>query len=271
MTQHKNIIANGCDVYYVIRGKGPALMLLHGFPLDHNIWQGIVDEICDHYTVILPDLPGAGKSTLPDDLSIETMAAAMGDILKQEGIDKAVLCGHSMGGYVALAFAELYPDRIAGLGMIHSTAHSDSDEKKEQREKVIKIISDGGKEPFINQMITALYSDDTATDANLSYTRDIAMSTNEAALLAFYKSMINRPDRTSTLQGAAYPCLWIVGDDDKVLNKNVVLQQSWLANVNYVYVLKNCGHISMIETPKTSVTYIKDFLVYCYDKETVRD
>lgn len=112
-------------------GEGPVIVLLHGFPENGNLWRDIWPALAKHNTVIIPDLPGSGESTFAnEDLSIEHLAESVKLILDKEGIDEIVLAGHSMGGYIALAFAEKYPVMLRGLSLIHSTAAPDSDEKK---------------------------------------------------------------------------------------------------------------------------------------------
>ena len=123
-------------IHYTILGQGNPLVLIHGFPNDSSAWDSIVPELARHYQVILPDLPGAGKSPIPDtELTMEYMAASIKEVLDKENISKAVLAGHSMGGYTAMQFAASYPEMIRGISLVHSLASADTEEKKENRKK----------------------------------------------------------------------------------------------------------------------------------------
>lgn len=117
-------------VSYTSVGKGKPVVLIHGFGEDHRIWHKQLPSLQTNHNVLLPDLPGTGASVPFHDLSIESMADAVLLMLEEEQIDRCIMLGHSMGGYVTLAFAEKYPERLQAFGLIHSTAYADSEEKK---------------------------------------------------------------------------------------------------------------------------------------------
>lgn len=104
-------------------------MLIHGFGEDAAIWNNQTEYLKDKFQLIIPDLPGSGKSEMTDDMSMEGMAEVIHSIIRQEDIDACTVIGHSMGGYITLAFAEKYPDYLSAFGLFHSTAYADSDEK----------------------------------------------------------------------------------------------------------------------------------------------
>lgn len=255
------------ELYYRISGTGPAIVLLHGFPLDGSIWDEVVEGLSANYTVIVPDIPGAGKSSFTGTgLSIEDIAETVKLILDEEKIGTAIVAGHSMGGYAALAFAENYPDAIQGLGLIHSTATADNDEKKEQRRKSIALFEKGGKDAFIRQMIPTLFAEQNREhySATIKELTEMALLTESKSMIAFYNAMINRPDRTSVLKGAKMPVLWAIGQDDGIIPYKNLMQQTSLANVNFVYTYEDCGHMGMIEVTEGLVDNIKSFAAYCY-------
>jgi len=146
-------------VYYCKMGSGPAVVLLHGFPESGTLWQNIWHELAASYTVIIPDFPGSGKSVLEKETSIAEMAECVNDIMNNEGIDSAVIAGHSMGGYVAFAFADMYPGKVKGLTLVHSTPEADDDEKIKTRLKSIELIRKGAKNTFITHMVPNLFSE----------------------------------------------------------------------------------------------------------------
>ena len=123
-------------LFYRKMGTGPAVVLLHGFPESGSLWQNIWDGLASSYTVIIPDLPGSGNSVLEKNTSLVEMAEGVKAILDKEGISRVVFAGHSMGGYVAFAFAGLYPEMIAGLSLVHSTPVADDEEKNKNKVKI---------------------------------------------------------------------------------------------------------------------------------------
>ena len=145
------------QIFYAKMGSGPVLILLHGFPESGSLWRNVRDELSASYMLIIPDFPGSGNSILEKETSISQMADCVKNIMDKEGIDKAVIAGHSMGGYVAFAFATSYPENVAGLSLVHSTPEADDDEKKQTRLKIIEIIRKGGKTAFISQMVPNLF------------------------------------------------------------------------------------------------------------------
>ncbi len=252
---------------YTVHGTGSPLLLLHGFPLDGSIWDKVVPELANDYMVIVPDMPGSGESTFAgEELSVEEMAEGVKLILDNEGINSAIIAGHSMGGYVALAFAELYPGQMKGLGLIHSFAKADTEEKKEQRRKSIELFKKGGKEAFIRQMIPVLFSPASKSRCSeeIKVLTDRALLTENKSLIAFYNAMINRPDRIAILKNSEVPVLWVIGADDTIASPENLIQQTSLANVNFVYTCNGCGHMSMIESPKELTGYLISFAAYSY-------
>src|SRR5690349_24970010 len=112
---------NGVQLAYERRGKGTPLVLLHGYPLDHHLWDEVAPLLEDTFDVILPDLRGFGESTTVDSpYSMDDYASDIAVLLDQLGIPKVAIVGHSMGGYAALAFARMYPERVRGLGLVSS-------------------------------------------------------------------------------------------------------------------------------------------------------
>jgi len=257
------------ELYYRLSGTGNVIILLHGFPLNGTIWDDVVTKLSLNYTVIVPDLPGAGQSSFHGtELSIEDMAESVKAILVNEGIKNAVVAGHSMGGYAAIAFTDLYPEMVAGLGMIHSTATADTEEKKEQRRKSIALFEKGGKDTFIKQMIPTLFAEQNREKfkEEINSLTEQALLTESKSMVAFYNAMINRPDRTNTLKTATMPILWIIGGNDGIIPPKNLIQQTSLANVNFVHTHEGCGHMSMMEVPEDLADNIKSFADYCFNK-----
>lgn len=257
------------QLYYRKYGKGPAIVLLHGFPADGELWFKIWEQLAEQCLVIVPDLPGSGKSSFTgDDVSIDELAGSVNAILEHENINEAVIVGHSMGGYTALAFADLYAPKLKGLALVHSTSAADNEEKIATRKKSIDLIRKGGKEPFIKQMVPNLFSK-TFSEANQTVIEDRVnkgLKLEAASMIAFYNSMIERPDRTEVLKNGHFPVLWVLGQDDNVIPYKPVLKQTTLANVNFISIYSDSGHMSMLEQDKQLIDDLQKFAAYCYSK-----
>ncbi len=268
MLKHKSISTTQFpELNYRIAGEGPALMLIHGFPATGELWSDVWEPLSKDYKVIMPDLPGSGDSKrAKDELTMELMAEAMQLVLATEGIKQAVIAGHSMGGYTAIAFAEMYPEMMKGLVMVHSLATDDYDEKKENRRKSISLIEKGGKEAFVKQMIPALFSESFKQKHPevVKNHIDKGLEQDAESLIAFYNAMINRPNRLHVLAGAGFAVQWIIGQEDNIASPAKVLQQTTLASVNFVTVYDDCAHMCMIEQPAKIIDDMSAFCRYCY-------
>jgi len=254
-------------VSYRKYGSGPVIILLHGFPENSGMWHNVFEPLAKQYTLIAPDLPGSGNSVWDaETISIEQMAESVKLVMDHEQVDIAVVAGHSMGGYTAIAFADLYPERLQGLSFIHSMASADSEEKKETRRKSVELIRKGGKDPFIRQMIPNLfaqsYKEEHPDVIKEQVSRGMEMKPHN--LIAFYNAMINRPDRTRILSYLSCPVQWVIGKEDGIASPENVLKQSKLAIVNFVSIYDGCGHMSMLEKPERLVKDFGDFAKYCY-------
>lgn len=250
-------------------GNGPVIVLLHGFPESGRLWYKVWPLLAKSFTVIVPDFPGTGGSAfIGEDLTVEKMASSVKAILDSEGIDKAVIAGHSMGGYAAIAFAELYKPMVKGLCMLHSLAGADNEERKELRLKSIELIRKGGKDAFVKQMIPNLFSTAFKKQHPDEVSAQIsgALELPPESLIAFYNAMINRPDRTSILQGVVFPLQWLIGKEDTIATPEKVTQQSLHANVNFVSVYTDCAHMGMLEKTSILVNDLKSFADYSYSR-----
>ena len=162
--QKKHFTYQSSKIFYRIAGTGKPVVLLRGFGEDGDIWANQVEFLKDHYQLIVPDLPGSGKSELIPDMSIEGMAECIKELLNIEvfkasptggGLVGAI--GHSMGGYIALAFAEKHSALLNSFGLVHSSAYADAEEKKEARRKSIEFIKANGAYEFLKTAIPGLF------------------------------------------------------------------------------------------------------------------
>ncbi len=239
---------------YVKTGAGPAVILLHGFGEDHHIFNSTVTALEKTYTVYTPDLLGTGMSpinTFPSNFSIEYVADSTAALIQHEKIENCVLLGHSMGGYVTLAFAKKYPQYLNGFGLLHSTALPDTPIKIENRIRGITFIEKFGAAIFLETTAPNLFG--TYTQKNhpqliTEFIQSIPAFTNEA-LTHYYQAMMQRPDLTPVLETTPLPVLFILGDQDIPVALEDTLPQTKMPQTAYLYVLENCGHMGMLEQP----------------------
>jgi pimeloyl-ACP methyl ester carboxylesterase len=250
-------------LFYRDIGAGAPTILLHGFAEDGTVWDNQVDTLSTACRLIIPDLPGSGRSSaLTSPISIEGLATIIKDLLDQLEIDQCTLIGHSMGGYITLAFAAMYPERLNAFGLFNSTAYPDSEEKKMTRRKAIDFIRTNGAAPFIRQSAPNLFSAHTRERRPELIETTIAKYSGFAPglLIAYYGAMIARPDRTGVLRQFTRPVLFIIGQDDNVIPLQQTLEQSWLPSISHLHILKNAGHQAMLENPEKSTQLLQEFI-----------
>jgi pimeloyl-ACP methyl ester carboxylesterase len=246
----KTISTNGQEWYYRKAGKGMAVILVHGFAEDSQAWALQQEFLQQYFTIIVPDLPGSGHSTASStDWSMEMFAYGIHLILQEEQIPAAVLIGHSMGGYIALAFAEKYPQQLLGLGLFHSTAAPDSEERKNIRRRGIEFIKEHGAAKFLEQATPNLFAEETRNN-NTALVQQITeryAGFNAQSLIGYYEAMIRRPDRTAVLQNVPNPVLFVIGQYDATIPPDQVLPQTYLPSFSFVEILNHSGHMGMLE------------------------
>lgn len=247
-------------------GKGVPVILLHGFGETNAVWKNQVKVLSKICNLIVLDLPGSGKSPLMElqsrKLTIVNLADAVYAIIKKENFDKCIMLGHSMGGYITLAFAEKYPGRLKAFGLVHSTAFADSKEKKQIRLKGIDVIEKYGSYAFLKTTQPGLFSAGFKKK-HPEIVNDLieeGRSSAKKSLQQYYYAMMNRPARTSVLKDNKLPVLFVMGTEDNAAPLNDVLQQVHLPVKTYIHILKNTGHMGMLEKPLQLNRILKDFI-----------
>jgi len=261
----RTITVSNQHIYYRVSGTGDPVVLVHGFGEDGSVWENQVTALQGAYQVIVPDLPGSGASGLTNDVSMEGMAGVLKAILDDMGIQQCVMIGHSMGGYVTLAFAEKYPGVLQAFGLFHSTAYADNEEKIAARRRGIQFIREQGPQKFLEQSIKNLFSEDFKNQHPEIVKEYIARFTNFSAesLVSYYEAMIKRPDRTEVLRKFSGPVLFIIGVHDNAVSPEQGMEQSHLPRLAYVHILKHSGHMGMIEEAVESTAFLQQFLKNC--------
>lgn len=270
---NKNLQYKGVDIAYRVVGNGPDVVLIHGFGEDSGIWKYQEAELASHFRLIIPDLPGSGQSHfLPgDDTAPSGIISSYADIVKNiianEAVRQCVIAGHSMGGYIALAFAAKYGDMLAGLGLIHSTAYADSEEKKEARLKGIAFIQKHGAQEFLKQSIPNLFGDifKTTHPESVQELIDLAANFSADTLVQYYEAMMYRPDSIDVLKKIKKPVLFIIGEEDKSVYLQDSLSQCYLPVLSLINILPRVAHMGMWEMKDHTSATIMEFLNYCFD------
>lgn len=268
----ESIIFKNSRIFYRKKGMGLPVLLVHGFGEDGSVWDSTIDYLQSENTVLVPDLPGSGQSPLlAEGASMELLADVLNEILKAEKIQSISLVGHSMGGYVGLAFAEKYGEKLLGLGLFHSTAYADSEEKKEARRKGIEFINEHGPAKFIRQSTPNLFSS-IFKERNPSFVKEFTeRNTNfsGAALVSYYEAMISRPDRSPLLKTLGIPILFIMGRHDTAIPlENNILQCSF-PSITYLKILEESGHMGMFEEPGQSLPFLSKYLKENYSNSVI--
>jgi pimeloyl-ACP methyl ester carboxylesterase len=236
------------------------VILLHGFAEDKHIWDTVTPELASHARLICPDLPGSGESESFDDLTIKSMSDAVYSLLKNLGIHHAIILGHSMGGYVALAMLEKSPEMFLGMGLIHSTAYADDELKKTGRQKSMEFIKTHGTRKFLETIVSDLYADPRINKENIEKHISSGEKAGADTLIAYYRTMMERPDRSTVLQYSTIPILLIAGEHDKAVPLASSLKQAILPPECHFHTLKQSAHMGMTEETTHFISIIKNFI-----------
>ena len=255
-----------CPVYFTQQGKGRVVVLLHGFLENSTMWQDVANHLSKKHRVICIDLLGHGQT---DNLGyIHTMAdqaQMVKAVLKHLHLRKVVLVGHSMGGYVALAFAKLYPENIKGLCLLNSTSLADSKTKKQDRNRAIALVKKNPK-TFIKVAIPSLFSDTN----RIVYKTEIKVVTNEAlkvskqGIVAALEGMKQRNDLTSVLQNKNLESLLFIGDEDTP-DKTTFFLKALNSKENNTQIVHLSGkHMGFIENKEEVIENLDSFYRLCF-------
>jgi len=255
---HKNT-----TIYYTSTGKGKAVVLLHGFLENSSMWTSISQELSKHYRVICIDLLGHGKSENHGYIhTMEDQAEMVKAVLNHLKLRKYILIGHSMGGYIGLTFVKLFPQNVKGLCLMNSTALSDTKEKKINRERAIKAVTQNHR-TFVRIAIPMLFSEENRG----IFTKEIKQITDEAlkispqGIIASLKGMKNRSDNASIYKNASFPIQMIIGKQDPALEYTSLVEQTKNTKVHVVEFPD--GHMSHFENKKGLLLAFQDFIKKC--------
>ncbi|MEN8114512.1 MAG: alpha/beta hydrolase [Actinomycetota bacterium] len=245
------ITGNDHTFFYREQGSGDVALFVHGFPIDSTMWLEQIDDLSDIRRCIAPDLRGFGRSapsTRPV-LTMEEHADDLAAMLDAWGIETVDLVGLSMGGYIALAFAERHAERLRTLALVDTKAIADSDEAKAGRVAAAERVAAEGRGVLATDMIGVLVADSASawTRARL---RTMIEATPAETIVAALEGMRLRPDRTAVLSGLDIPVAVIVGEHD-VLSPLADADAMAVTAGAALTVVSDAGHMAPIEVPAT--------------------
>jgi 3-oxoadipate enol-lactonase len=242
------VTIHGIEIAFTRHGTGKSpLVLVHGYPLDHSIWLEVSGLLATEFDVILPDLRGFGQSGLEEtEFTMADMATDIAGLLDQLEIQKAIIAGHSMGGYVSLAFAYAYPERVMGLGLVASQAGADTPERKQSRHKAAGEILSSGVGAVAGDMPPML----TAIQEGQVVLQELISKQRPAGLAGALKAMAERKDMTAELPNFRFPVVLIHGDADELIPIERAREVKKVIPDAELLELSGVGHMPMMEAPQ---------------------
>ena len=251
------IIHKGINIFYSDEGKGTAMVLLHGFLENVTMWDEIKEALVKKYRIITIDLLGHGQTgCLGYVHTMEMMAEAVEVVLHHLKIRKSIFVGHSMGGYVALAYAEKNPDAVKTLVLLNSTARADSDEKQKNRDRTIAIVKKDHKS-FVRMSISNLFRPKNRKifSKKIKLVKHEALKTPVQGIIAALEGMKIRNDREVLLHFSPYKKVFMMGKKDPVLDYKSLIDQ--VQNSDIQVVEFSDGHMSHIENKDAVIGVLK--------------
>jgi pimeloyl-ACP methyl ester carboxylesterase len=241
------------------------LVLIHGYPLDHTMWFGVIAALGGGIRTIAPDLRGFGKAGPPfGEPSLDAMAQDIINLLERENIPRAVIAGMSMGGYVALAMAELAAEKVAGLALVNSQTYADTDEVRAGRRAMMQKVETEGPGPAAKAVIPKMFAPSRVENPDFQkFPINGAEAAGVEGISWALEAMARRPDRSHVIASATFPTLIIHSVEDRFIPIEKARKMAELnAQTNFV-TAKNAGHGAAMEAPDEVANFLRKFLELC--------
>ncbi len=248
-------------------GTGDVVVLLHGYLESLDIWSDFADWLAEGYRVISIDIPGHGQSgTVAEEHTMSLMAKALNTVLEYLDIQRCVLVGHSMGGYISLAYLAEYASKLAGVCLFHSSPFADTEEKRAARAKEIELVKKGKLTLICNTSIPNGFATNNLSimPDKVEFAKQIARQSPAEGVVALLEGMRNRPDRQKLLQNNTLPLLFILGKKDNFIAFDRLYPVACDFPGAQVVVLEKSGHSGYLEEPEKSLEIVRSFLNTCY-------
>lgn len=250
-------------VFCSVQGMGSPLVLIHGFCEDSRIWQTIAPALAQNHKLFLVDLPGFGQTPLANNTeteTIENMADRIAFTIQNLGVDRCTVIGHSLGGYITLALAERHPQLLNGFGLFHSTAYSDTEERKAIRLKQAEFVNNNGAIPYVKTLIPTLFAQKFEHGELLEKALAIGKECSAQGIINALHAMRLRPERLEVLKNAQVPVLIIAGAEDDMIPVEKLSYQASLPARCQFELFEKSGHMGQLEEPEKSVAVINSFV-----------
>lgn len=251
-------------ISYRIEGAGPPLLLIHGFPLDHRMWQAQLDGLADVAQVIAPDLRGFGGSTLAEeDATMDHLADDLIGLLDQLQVQEPVaVCGLSMGGYVAFRLYEKARSRVGRLILCDTRSEADSEDAVAQRRESARRVLDEGAGFLADSMTSRLVAASTQEKRPevVEAIRGMILSSEPRAVAAALLGMAERPDSSALLAQVDCPTLVVVGEEDQITGVELMQQLADKIPDSQFAIVADAGHMAPMEQPDAVNLVIREFL-----------
>ncbi len=247
-------------IHFFERGGGQPLILLHGYCETGSMWADFAENLSDEFRVICPDLPGIGNSAISgDQISLEEVAVSLEEWMDENEIENPIIIGHSLGGYVALALLELMGSRTKAIGLFHSTALADDEDKKAMRDRTIIFLRKNGVEKFVTSFVPLLFPENRREELAKEIEKAIedAKRSTLDGLIAYAGAMRDRKDRLEVLKHYSGPKLLIAGTEDGAVKIESSRAQKDVFS-NYIE-LQGVGHMGMIERKSETLEIVRNF------------
>lgn len=261
---HNTIDFRNKPIRYKVEGKGPIVVLLHGYLESLEIWNEFSSDLAKNCRVVSIDLPGHGKSgVIAKEHTMELLAQAIKNVMEHLKIDKCFMVGHSLGGYVTLAFLELFPECLSGFSLFHSHPLADSNEAIKNRKREIKLVENKKQDLIYTVNIPKTFATDNLEkfSKQVNYAKNIAASLKGEGIIVLLKGMIKRPDRSEILSATSLPFLWILGEKDNYIPYDIMIKKIKLPKYGKLITLQNSGHMGFIEEKERSLEAILKLVI----------
>jgi len=259
----RRIAVNGVNLAVDVRGEGPAILFIHGYPLDHSLWEHQLTHL-EGWTRIAPDLRGMGQSDAPDlGYSMTTYAEDLLALITTLGLDRVVVCGVSLGGYVAFEMIRSARERVRGLVLINTRAEADSAEARKARDAASAQAREGGADSIAATMLPKLLAKSSAAEkpALVERVRSMMESTPVAGILGALGAMRDRPDSSGLLpELAGVPTLVIGGEEDPLIPRERVRAMAEAIPGARLVFVAGAGHLVPLESPEATTGLLTEFL-----------
>jgi len=254
------------SIFYNDTGEGFPVVLLHGFCETSDIWSGIQSHLSKNFRVITIDLPGFGGSPLlKHTFSLEDVAREIKSFLHSLKLTNYVMIGHSLGGYITLAYSKLFNEQLSGIGLFHSSVFEDDEDKKENRTKLMEFVKANGVRTFVKAFIPSLFYKENinALDDVIRTLKISADKTRPESVIEYARAMRNREGSEEFLSKFEKPVMFIVGEEDPMVPITKSLKQITIPEKSHVLRLAGTGHMGMFEKPDETTHFIEGFLNFC--------